>query len=398
MSLPCRTRARALGVAASGVLALALVSCTPTPAGPPVVVLFPGSASGIWGTSATVLRGELESDGYAVEVRHSGDDIPAQLLQLRDAFEAEPTAIVIAPIEATALAAELARSDDPDVAIISYDRLIRDAPEVDYFATFDHAQTGRLQAQSLLDALALAERDPELGPAHIELIAGSGDDPAAQAAFAGAMEVLQPLIDARTIAVPSERTSLDQTAVLRGSPATAANRVGALLEGGIALDGILSPHDAMSAAIAERIAEFDCAVVALGGSALEPTPDPTAAPTAASTPDATPDPDPSTGTDTDADADADAATQADPCRVVLTGGGTSRAGARAMLAGQQSSAVFEDPRELARVVASMVSEVVRGIDPAVTHGAVTDNGAREVPTLLLEPVLLDVDGARRLTD
>jgi putative multiple sugar transport system substrate-binding protein len=56
--------------------------------------------------------------------------------------------------------------------------------------------------------------------------------------------------------------------------------------------------------------------------------------------------------------------------------------------GTQTSTVYEDPRELARVVASMVREVVEGSAPTVTRGATIDNGIREVPTRLLEPLLV----------
>ncbi len=54
--------------------------------------------------------------------------------------------------------------------------------------------------------------------------------------------------------------------------------------------------------------------------------------------------------------------------------------------GTQTSTVYEDPRELARVVASMVREVVEGSAPTVTRGATIDNGIREVPTRLLDPL------------
>jgi ABC-type xylose transport system substrate-binding protein len=56
--------------------------------------------------------------------------------------------------------------------------------------------------------------------------------------------------------------------------------------------------------------------------------------------------------------------------------------------GTQTSTVYEDSRELSRVVASMVREVVKGSAPTVTQGATTDNGMREVPTRLLEPRLV----------
>ena len=68
---------RVAAAAVAGALALGLAACTPEPSGPPVVVLFPGAADDAWGSSAAILRSELEGDGYAVEVRYAGDDIPS---------------------------------------------------------------------------------------------------------------------------------------------------------------------------------------------------------------------------------------------------------------------------------------------------------------------------------
>lgn len=332
------------GVAVGFAVALGLGGCTPAPQGPSVAVLFPGSESDAWGASATVLRDELAGDGYAVEVRFAGDDVPTQLGQLRAALAADPAAVVLAPVDATSIAAELANAGDRETSVIAYDDLILDSEQVDYFATFDHRQAGRLQAQALLDGLGLSS-DPDAGPFAVELLAGSGDDRGAQDEFAGALEVLQPSLDAGRLTVPSGRTGLERAAVLRGSPATAADRVAELLEAGTPLAGVLSPSDGMSAAVARVLGDAGLAVVPAGGAPGVPA-----------------------------------------ASVVLTGGGTTLDGARAVAAGTQTSTVYEDPRELARIVASMVREVVRGQAPTVTRDVVTDNGAREVPTRLLEPL------------
>jgi len=378
---------RIAGVAAACVVAVATLSgCTPQPSGPPVVVLFPGTEDDVWGASADVLSDELEGDDYDVEVQFAGDDIPAQLGQLRTALEAGPAAVVIAPVDATAIAAELAAADDPDVAIISYDRLILDAPEVDYYATFDHRESGRMQAQALLDGLgltdAVADADAALA---VELLAGSGDDPAAQAAFAGSLDVLQPFLDSGALAVPSGRVGLEQTAILRGKPSTAASRVAALIEDGVQLAGVLSPSDAMSAAVAEVLAEAGLDVASdLGGWTAEPVPPPETGP---------PPPDATTPPNTDAEPDAEGGAEGGDAPgsgarpVVLTGGGSTLDGVRAVADGRQTVTVFEDPRELASAVASMVSRVVRGAQPA-TGGVTTDNGAREIPTRLLPAHLI----------
>ena len=254
-------------------------------------------------------------------------------------------------------------------------------------------------AQHLVDGLRLDERDPRLGPARIELLAGSGDNPAAQATFAGALEVFQPLLDARAIVAPSGRVTFEQAAVLRGAPETAAARLEALLAEGFRLDAVFSPDDRMSAAAAE--------VLTAQGYQIVPAPD--AADPEATDPDATPTPDadptpelpaaseaPTDDPTTDPRIPDPTRTRDNPRLVLLTGAGTTRAGARALLADAQTVAVYEDPRALARIVADMVREVVRGDVPTLTAGAVTFNGARDIPTLLLEPQLLDRESAARL--
>jgi putative multiple sugar transport system substrate-binding protein len=365
---------------------LGLAACTPTPSGPPVAVLFPGETDDAWGASAEVLRRELADDGYAVEVRLAGDDIPTQLEQLHEVLDADPIAVVIAPVDATAIAAVLDEEAPPDVAVIAYDDVILDSARLDYFATFDHRAAGRMQAQALVDALGLPDHlDAQALP--VELLAGSGDDRGAQDAFAGALEVLQPYLDAGRLTVPSGRVALEQAAVLRGDPATAAERVAALLDEGVVLAGVLSPSDAMSAAIAEVIADAGFEIVPPGGrwSASPVPPEPSAPP-----PSSAPPPDATTPPNTDAEPDAAPGAEPDAGApaIVLTGGGASLDGARAVRDGTQTATAYEDPRELARVVASMVREVASGTAPTVTQGATTDNGIREVPTRLLAPRLV----------
>jgi putative multiple sugar transport system substrate-binding protein len=231
----------------------------------------------------------------------------------------------------------------------------------------------------------------------VELLAGSGDDRGARDAFAGALETLQPYLDSGRLVVPSGRITLEQAAVLRGDPATAAERIAELLDEGVPLAGVLSPSDAMSAAIAELLVENGQGVVPAGdiwsATPLPPEGEPIVPPATPPPPDATipphTDAQPDAESDVEGDAEhGDADAEAERASVVLTGGGSSLRGARAMRDGTQTSTVYEDPRELARVVASMVREVVEGSAPTVTRGATIDNGIREVPTRLLDPLLV----------
>lgn len=356
-----------------------LAACTPAPSGPPVAVLFPGAADDAWGSGAEVLRSELARDGYAVEVRFAGDDIPLQLDQLHAVLEAQPAAVVIAPVDATAVAAVLDDEAPDGVAVIAYDELVVNSAEVDYFATFDHRAAGRMRAEALVQRLTLDAPGPALA---LELMAGSGDERGAREAFAGSLEVLQPYLDAGRVTVPSGRVTLERAAITRGDPAVAADRVAAVLADGTVLAGVLCPSDEMAAAVAGVLADAGLAVAA-----------DVPAPVGGAAPSGTPSPDPSTsaapGSGTPGPEAVPSAPEPPAASVVLTGGGQSLAGARAVQAGELTATVFEDPRELARVVASMVREVVRHEVPTVTAGATVDNGLREVPTRMVQPRRVD---------
>ncbi|WP_187264840.1 substrate-binding domain-containing protein [Homoserinibacter sp. GY 40078] len=389
---------RAIGAgAAAAVIAGTLIACTPQPSGPPVAVLFPGSADDAWGASAAVLEQELAADGHAVEVRFAGDDIPGQLGQLREALAGEPAAVVIAPVDATAIAAVLTPDLVGEAAIIAYDDLVLDSGEVDYYATFDHRGAGRMRGEAFVAALGLDElagagagsgSGAESAVA-VELLAGSGDDRVAQEEFEGALEVLQPYLDSGVLAVPSGRIGFEQAAVLRASPTTAAKRVTELLDDGVALAGVLAPTDEMARAVGEVVSGAGLVVARPGGGA-EWTASPV--PSAPSTDGPSPVPGEPPPPDETAQPDAGDAGAADAGdmspTIVVTGGGATLDGARAVAAGTLTATVYEDPRELARTVASMVREVVDGSEPTVTRGATTDNGMREVPTRLLEPMLI----------
>lgn len=335
---------------------LGLGACAPAPDGAGVEVLFPGAPDDAWGASAEVLRTELARDGHAVELRFAGDDIPTQLRQVQEALDRSPAVIVVAPVDVTALAAELAVHDDPEIVLISYERLVLDAPEVDVFAGFDHRECGRLQARALLAGLGLTDAVADARSGHaVELLAGSGDDPAALDTHAGALEVLTPFLDTGALVVPSGRVAFAQASILRGDPAIAADRIAELHDEGALLAGVIAPSDAMSTSVAEVIVERGGAVAppagALPGGGAPAEPEPPSAPP-----------------------------------VVLVGGGASLAGVEAVLDGTRTATVYRDPARLARAVANMVREILRGSAPTVTRGALSDNGAAEVPTRLVGPL------------
>jgi len=94
--------------------------------------------------------------------------------------------LVIAAIDGTTLSRCAEAGQGQGITVIAYDRLIRDTPNVDYYATFDNFQVGVLQAQSIEQGLGLKEGQ---GAVQLELFGGSPDDNNAYFFYNGAMPI-----------------------------------------------------------------------------------------------------------------------------------------------------------------------------------------------------------------
>ena len=61
---------------------------------------------------------------------------------------------------------------------------------------------------------------------------------------------------------------------------------------------------------------------------------------------------------------------------------------KSIIAGEQSSSIYKDTRELAKVVVGMVDALETGSKPEVNDAKTYDNGKKVVPSYLLNPVLV----------
>jgi putative multiple sugar transport system substrate-binding protein len=262
---------RGLAALATGAMAVSLAACGGSGAGGAgggagddepgglVGVAMPTETSERWIADGDAVQSGLEEAGYEVSLQFAGDDIPTQQQQVDQMITKGAEALIIAAIDGTALKSQLDAAAAEGIPVISYDRLIRDSENVDFYVSFDNYKVGMQQATSLLVGLGLldesgepAEDAPE-GPFNIELFAGSPDDNNAGFFFNGAMEVLQPFLDDGTLVIPSEQTDFDTVATLRWEQARAQERMENLLtsaySGNEVVDGVLSPYDGLSRGI-----------------------------------------------------------------------------------------------------------------------------------------------------
>ncbi|MBP2327436.1 putative multiple sugar transport system substrate-binding protein [Kibdelosporangium banguiense] len=318
-------------------------------AGGLVGVTMPTKSSERWIHDGDNIKAQLEKLGYQVDLQYAENDIPTQVNQIENQITKGAKLLVIASIDGTAITTQLQEAADKKIPVIAYDRLIRNSPNVDYYATFDNFKVGVEQATSLVTGLKLKKADgtddPSVtGPFNIELFAGSPDDNNATFFFNGAMSVLKPYIEKGTLKVASGQTDFATVAILRWDPATAQRRMEDIItktyRGGATVQGVLSPYDGLSIGILSALKSSGY------GTASQPYP-------------------------------------------VVTGQDAEVASVKSIIAGEQYSTIFKDTRDLAKVTVEMADTVIKGNKPKVNNEKDYDNGKKVVPSQLLEPVIVD---------
>ena len=84
----------------------------------------------------------------------NADQDPAkQLSQVEAAITKQVDVMVLDPVDSASAAGMVAKAKARDIPVISYDRLITDAPDLDYYISFDNVKVGELQGQALVDKL-----------------------------------------------------------------------------------------------------------------------------------------------------------------------------------------------------------------------------------------------------
>ena len=305
-----------------------------------VGIAMPTKSSARWIDDGNNIVKILKERGYGTDLQYAEDDIPNQLSQVENMVTKGAKVLVIAAIDGTTLSDVLKQAKAKGITVIAYDRLIRDTPNVDYYATFDNFQVGVLQAQSIEQGLGLKEGK---GPFNVELFGGSPDDNNAYFFYNGSMSVLQPYIDSGKLVIGSGQKGMDKVSTLRWDGATAQARMDNLLSafyGRKRVDAVLSPYDGLSIGILSSLKG-----VGYGG-ADQPMP-------------------------------------------VVSGQDAEVPSIKAMLRSEQYSTIFKDTRDLARVTADMVDASLSGKEVAVNDTKTYNNGVKVVPSYLLKPVVVD---------
>lgn len=86
---------------------------------------------------------------------NADQDTAKQQQQVEAAVTEGADVIVLDPVDSASASGMVTRANQSDIPVISYDRLILDAP-VDYYVSFDNEKVGKLQADTQIEALKKA--------------------------------------------------------------------------------------------------------------------------------------------------------------------------------------------------------------------------------------------------
>ena len=330
---------------ASGMVATTLVGCSIGGSGNKKVgVAMPTKDLQRWNQDGANMEQLLKEAGYDVDLQYASNDINTQVTQIENMISSGCDVLVIASIDGDSLGTVLEQAKQKKIPVIAYDRLIMNSDAVTYYATFDNYMVGTKQGQYIEEQLGLKEGK---GGYNMEIFTGDPGDNNARFFYGGAMDVLNPYIEAGQITVPSGQIDFDTVATANWASDAAQARMEAIISSnyadGTKLDAVLCSNDSTAFGVTN----------ALVANNISPYP-------------------------------------------IITGQDCDIANVKNMLDGKQSMSIFKDTRTLAKKTVEMVDAILKGGTAPTNDTSTYNNGVKVVPSYLCEPVFADVNNYKEL--
>ncbi|MBC8573244.1 sugar-binding protein [Lachnospiraceae bacterium NSJ-46] len=331
-------------VVLTAMLAVAAMGTMANAEGEKIGVAMPTQDLQRWNQDGSNMKAELEAKGYEVDLQYAGNDSATQASQIENMIANGDQLLVVASIDGDSLGTVLAQAKEANIPVIAYDRLIMNTDAISYYATFDNYLVGKTQGEYLVDALDLENAD---GPFNLEIITGDPGDNNVNFFYGGAMDVLQPYIDAGKLVVPSGQIAKEEVATANWATDAAQSRFENILSSNYAdgtnLDAVLASNDSTALGVEN----------ALAANYTGEYP-------------------------------------------IITGQDCDIANVANIVAGKQAMSVFKDTRALASQVVEMVDAIISGEEVPVNDTETYDNGTGIIPSYLCEPVAVTIDNYKEM--
>jgi D-xylose transport system substrate-binding protein len=262
---------------------------------------------------------------------NADQDAAKQQQQAEAAITQGAKVLVLDPVDAASAASTVQRAKQSNIPVISYDRLITDA-DIDYYISFDNVKVGELQAQSLVDKLGEEGTLQEFGT-QIVMINGAPTDNNAKLFKQGAKSVFDKEVT-REGFIGKEYDTPDW------SPDKAQQEMEQAITA-LGKDGFVGVYAANDGTAGGAIAAMKAAGI-------------------------------------------------DPATRPTTGQDAELAAIQRILIGEQYMTVYKAIKPEAEAAAELAVALARGETPEEPADKV-DNGMKQVPSILLEPVAVTKD-------
>ena len=290
-----------------------------------------------WNQDGDYMKQELEAAGYEVDLQYAANDVATQLSQIENMINSGCKVLVIAAIEGSSLGEALDMAESKNIPVIAYDRLLMESDTVDYYATFDNYMVGTIQGEFIKEQLDLDNAD---GPFNLEITGGDPGDNNALFFYQGAMDVLNPYIDAGKLVVVSGQTEFSDIATASWKTENAQSRAETILSSfyadGTNVDAWLCSNDSTALGVANALAANY--------------------------------------------------TGAYP---IITGQDCDIANVKNIINGKQSMSVFKDTRNLVERTVTMVKQIAEGKTVEINETTRYHNGYDYVNAYLCDPIFVD---------
>jgi D-xylose transport system substrate-binding protein len=294
-----------------------------------VAVLLPDSKSSVrWETvDRPFLQQAFDDAGIEATITNAEADKATQQQQAEQAITNGATVILLVNLDSGSGAAIAAAAKAQDVKVIDYDRLTLDTQDTDYYVSFDNEAVGKLQGEGLVSCI---EEAGTQNP-QIAVLNGSPTDNNATLFKNGYDSVINPKFDS------GEWTEVDDQAVPDWDNQRALTIFEQMLQAADnKIDGVLAANDGLG----------NAAISAIKQRKLDQIP--------------------------------------------VTGQDATLQGIQNIVNGDQCMTVYKAIKGEADAAAELAIALAKGEEPTVETTPI-DNGAKEVPSVLLDPVAVNKD-------
>lgn len=287
-----------------------------------------------WQFAYTVTQEYAKEKGIPMRAQAADADQAQQTRQVEDLITQGIDALIIGPCDGAAAAVIANECKSEGIPVICYDRIITNTPNVDYYVAINPRRLGEFQGQYIAD---------HAKPGALMVFAGSPDDSNSIHYFEGAMERLKPKIDDGTFTIIGGDT-FAQCVTENWLPEKAQARAENILAGNpnAKVTGIVSPNDGLAGGIIQALK-------------------------------------------------ANGVTD-----YVITGQDAEIAAIHRLKTGEQSMTIFVSAKSTLHELVDVAVKAAKG-EPVETNG-VLNNGVKDVPAYLTDPIIMTKDNWKQLLE